>query len=104
MEHIVTCKPYFLQFYIILSIFSEVVLGEHKVGRDPDCTGFGNRKRCAPKKITRKVTKIAVHPRYKVMSNEVHRCDIALLRLDEAVPLFNDNPKFSFASPVCLPW
>ena len=34
----------------------------------------------------------------------VNKYDIALLRLDEPVPLFEENPKKSFANPVCLPW
>ena len=36
--------------------------------------------------------------------HSVNKYDIALLRLDEPVPLFEENPKKSFANPVCLPW
>merc|ERR1712008_276941 len=30
--------------------------------------------------------------------------DVALVRLDEAVPLYLEEPKISGAKPICLPW
>ena len=30
--------------------------------------------------------------------------DIALLRLNESVPLFSEDPEISAVSPICLPW
>jgi len=30
--------------------------------------------------------------------------DIALIKMDEIIPLFNGDPSISNASPVCLPW
>ena len=87
------------------------MLGDWKISTDPDCARK-NRKRCAPDKIVRKVGKIIKHEDYQpkdpkpenITDGENHRNDIALIRLNEAVPLFNDNPSQSFAFPVCLPW
>ena len=73
------------------------MLGEYIVGSDPDCTTS-----CAPPKITRKVVKTIIHEDYNTappFSN-----DIALIRLDEAVPLYEENPGVSLVVPVCLPW
>ena len=90
-----------LQFNIYFIRFREVVLGEYQVGRDPDCTGI-RRQSCAPPKITRKVAKTIIHEDYKKVAPFPN--DIALIRLDEAVPLHQENPKFSSVIPVCLPW
>ena len=38
------------------------------------------------------------------MNGETQRNDIALIRLDEPVPIFSEEPSKSFAQPVCLPW
>ena len=38
------------------------------------------------------------------MDGETQRNDIALIRLDKAVPIFSEEPSKSFAQPVCLPW
>ena len=38
------------------------------------------------------------------MNGETQRNDIALIRLDKAVPIFSEEPSKSFAQPVCLPW
>ena len=81
--------------------FREVVLGEYQVGRDPDCTGI-RRQSCAPPKITRKVGKTIIHEGYHTTPPFPN--DIALIRLDESVPLFQENPGVSFVMPVCLPW
>lgn len=79
---------------------TEIVLGEHNVKTDPDCED-------CPGKITRKVGKITVHENYlnsEEVSAESYRNDIALIRLDEPVPLYSDAPEESIAGVVCLPW
>ena len=75
-------------------------MGEHVVGQDPDCQG-GN---CNPSVIRRKINKdnIVVHENYD-KTNEFAN-DIALIRLDEAIPLFQEDPTKSAVSPICLPW
>ena len=78
------------------------MLGEHVVGRDPDCIRVNGKKTCAPPKITRKVAKTIIHENYK--KNPPFPNDIALIRLDEAVPLHQENPAISSVVPVCLPW
>ena len=52
--------------------FSEVVLSEHVVGRDPDCANrlqVGNRKKCAPKRIVRNVAKYKLHEKWQKLEN-----------------------------------
>ena len=89
--------------YLILFVFfSEIVLGEHKIGTDPDCQrgNTGNRI-CQSKKIVRRAAKIFVHENYDKVTV---KNDIALIRLNEAVPLFQETPSESSANPICLPW
>ena len=73
------------------------MLGEHDIEADPDC------KYC-PKRITRKITdpekQIIIHEDYDLPAQN----DIALIRLNEPIPLFSDDPSISFIQPVCLPW
>ena len=85
----------------IFSIFSEVLLGDWKISSDPDCTSVRGRKNCFAKRISRKVSKVIKHENYEISTI---KNDIALLRLDRAVPLYDENPKISAASPICLPW
>ena len=89
------------QIYALFN-FREVVLGEHTLGTDPDCeetdTGVSF---CAPKIIKRKVAKSILHEDWNPKTIEN---DIALLRLDQPVPLYSDDPKLSNVLPVCLPW
>ena len=85
----------------IFSIFSEVLLGDWKISSDPDCTSVRGRKNCFAKRISRKVSEAIKHENFD-LSNYAN--DIALLRLDQAVPLYDENPKVSGASPICLPW
>ena len=73
------------------------MLGEYILGSDPDCTTS-----CAPPKITRKVAKTIIHEDYNAAPPFPN--DIALILLDEAVPLYQENPGVSFVIPVCLPW
>ena len=105
--------------------FREVVLGEHVIGTNFDCTTSNSgKKMCAPKRIVRGVAKALVHDDYKVKGRSIivkpnendndlftkfptgigSRNDIALLRLDESVPLNSENPTMSLVSPICLPW
>ena len=77
------------------------MFGEHVVGTDPDCKTERGLKKCSPKVITRTVSKAIVHENYNTKDN---KNDIALLRLNESVPLFNENPIISAVLPVCLPW
>ena len=85
---------------ILFDFDSEVVLGEWKVGTDPDCKpGAGW---CAPKKITRGIAEIIKHESYH--GSPKYQNDISLIRLNESVPLFQEAPQQSYASPVCLPW
>ena len=87
-----------------LYILREIVLGEFEVYKDPDCD------RC-PGNITRKVDKsnFIVHENWNWTKNSeinagTFRSDIALIRLNEPVPLHSENSTISLASPVCLPY
>merc|ERR1711971_800211 len=77
----------------------EVVLGEHRVDTDPDCSRDG---KCSPPKITRGIKEIIMHEGYDEDSNYKH--DIALIRLDQEVTLNSEDAKNSWVLPVCLPW
>ena len=81
----------------------EVVLGEHVIGKDPDCNRKGDK--CNPPVIRRNIDankNIIVHEGYDPKAQFKH--DIALIRMDDAVPLFPEDPKLSSARPICLPW
>ena len=56
---------------------------------------------CFAKKYTRKAKRIIGHPDYVYPAN-----DIALIRLDEKVPLFgyDGGEHVTTVSAVCLPW
>jgi len=77
----------------------EVVLGEHRVDTDPDCSRDG---KCSPPKITRGIKEIIMHEGYDPESAFKH--DIALIRLDQEVTLNSEDAKNSWVLPVCLPW
>ena len=74
------------------------MLGELRLDTDPDCTSdsrSGAGRSCAPKKITREIKtddQIIVHENY-VPGSQTQANDIALIRLNEPVPLYNDNPE-----------
>ena len=78
-------------------------MGEHIVGKNPDCKKGSNNNLCAAPVIKRKFSEIISHENYKA-ENADSQDDIALIRLDEAVPLYVDDPTISSAMPVCLPW
>ena len=67
------------------------------VNRHRDCKG-------CPPVIRRKLNRdkdFIVHEEYV---NEVSGNDIALIRIDEAIPLHREDPSRSLISPICLPW
>ena len=76
----------------------EVVLGEHKLGVDPDCIG------CAPiQKFKIKPEDVTLHENWNtnyVMSNGN---DIALVKLPEPVITIREDPT-SIVLPICLKW
>ena len=77
----------------IYELYREVVLGELRIDTDPDCTNNG--RSCAPRKITREIKtddQIIVHENYQPGS-QTQANDIALIRLNEPVPLYDDDPK-----------
>ena len=90
---------------IFLNNHREVVFGEHTVGEDPDCNQRGN---CANKKITRNITdpstQIFIHENFSQKRNKEYKKDIALIRLNEPVPLYSEDPAISSVGLICLPW
>ena len=68
------------------------------MGEDPDCIDKYN---CNPKKITRGIEEVFVHEDFNGIDSEN---DIALIRLNDSVLLFEENSTLSSATPVCLPW
>ena len=83
--------------------FSEVVLGEHDFGKDEDCDFEGQF--CSAPIIKRKINvnrDVIVHEKFNETGNLEN--DIALIRIQEAVPLHQENEFKSGASPICLPW
>ena len=87
----------------ILIYFSEIVLGETIVGEDPDCWGSGSPSKCLTGIIKRYISKIIVHEDYIGYENSFQN-DIALIRVDRAIPLFSEDSSLSSIIPVCLPW
>ena len=88
----------------LILICREVVLGEHVVGKDPDCSKKDPTK-CNPPVIRRNLDQqrdIIVHEGYDQKTNYKH--DIALIRFNDPIPLFQENPQISAANPICLPW
>jgi hypothetical protein len=83
--------------------FREIILGEHTLGPDPDCMKIQGKIGCVAKVIKRKIAKVIIHQNYN-SSRKTSPYDIALIRLDEAVPLSYEDPAKSSVSPVCLPW
>jgi len=77
-------------------------LGENIVGEDPDCDN-------CPSVIRRKINKrdIIVHEGYKrkgPYATEHYPNDIALIRINEAILLHQEDRYGSLIEPICLPW
>ena len=87
----------------LILICREVVLGEHVIGKEIDCNR--NYDRCNPPVIKRKInhtTDIVVHEAYD--KEDGYKNDIALIRINDPVPFFQEDPEISSANPICLPW
>ena len=70
-----------------------MILGDYVLdpNSDPDCT----RNACAPKRLTKKIQKIIKHDQFaeKPGTNpKQYRNNIALIKLQDPVPLHNENP------------
>ena len=81
---------------------SEVVLGEHDFGSDEDCDSFGF---CSAPIIRRQINvdrDVIIHENFDKRGNLEY--DIALIRIEEAVTLHQENEFKSSISPICLPW
>jgi len=79
---------------------TEIVLGDHVVGEDPDCNRFG----CLPKVFKRQVKSYKIHENYQPGSVD-SPYDLALIRLDRLVPVYEpENDTKSGVVPVCIPW
>ena len=85
-------------------LFRKIVLGEHALGTDPDCMSFQGRIiGCTNPIINRKVAEVFLHPNYNVsVTTSPH--DIALIRVDEMIPLYTEENSKSSVLPICLPW
>ena len=91
----------FLKLFLwILS--REIILGEHTILNDPDCTTGPNGKCLAPI-YKRKPAEIIVHENYD-QNVTTSLNDLALIRVDKMMPLFSENSTISNVVPVCLPW
>ena len=67
------------------------MLGEYESRRDPDCEDDNPDKLCVHN-VTRTVSKVIIHENYGPGGGSVIN-DIALIRLNEPVPLFDDSQK-----------
>ncbi len=88
-------------------VCSEIVLGEHTIGRRRDCDNQGF---CLQPVVRRQVAEIEIHENYDP-DNATLGYDIALIRVKAAIPLNTDgginaigNPAKPTITPVCLPW
>ena len=88
--------------YFLLILSREIILGEHTILSDPDCTTGLNGKCLAPI-YKRKPAEIIVHENYD-QNVTTSLNDLALIRVDEMMPLFSENSTISNVVPVCLPW
>ena len=86
-------------------------MGDWKISTNPDYTEKNGKRTYVAEKITRSIGSFLVHPNYTAtnrpgerVDGETQRNDIALIRLNESVPLYQDVPTQSFANPICLPW
>ena len=74
----------------IYNLLREVVLGEHKVGDDPDCWKNNNlEKYCQPPVQRFGVESVISHPNWNAAGNGYRKgYDIALVRLDRKATLY----------------
>ena len=79
------------------------MLGEHDTRTDPDCPKQSGHSPCGPKKITRKIAEVIKHENFGGRPSAPDN-DIALIRLNEPVPLYSEDAFKSAVTPVCLPW
>merc|ERR1719412_1319620 len=78
----------------------EIRFGEHDLTKNPDCAA--DAEECAAPFVSRRPAKILVHESYN--GRTTSRGDIALIRLDEMLPLYTGDATVSTITPVCLPW
>ena len=74
------------------------MLGDHDIDRNPDC----NQGDCSYS-VRRKPEKIIRHEKYDC-SNPNSPNDIALIRMDRIVHLWEGETGITSVFPVCLPW
>ena len=92
-----------------MSIFyhcREIILGDHKVGENPDCEAVGlrgHKLHCVAPTIKKNIAKSIIHEKYS-SDQKTSPYDVALIRLDEPVPLYTEDPRLSSILPICLPW
>ena len=85
-------------------LFRKIILGEHTLGTDPDCMSVGGRiVGCTDPIINRKAAQVFLHPNYNI-SVKIGPHDIALIRVDEIIPLYGEENSKSSVLPICLPW
>ena len=76
-----------------------IVLGEHDLERNPNNNG------AAADVIYRGVEKVIIHEDYDPdFQGGTGPNNIALIRVNETIPLYDENPKLSNVRPICLPW
>ena len=81
-----------------------MILGAHTLGTDPDCMSVGGRiVGCTDPIINRKAAQVFLHPNYNI-SVKIGPHDIALIRVDEIIPLYGEENSKSSVLPICLPW
>ena len=81
------------------------MLGELDIGEE-----YPNRGGILAPKINRGIEKIIIHENF--IPKETHGrlldmsvpYDIALIRVNESIPLFLENNYISSVNPICLPW
>jgi len=73
----------------------EIALGEHDINTNPD----GD----SAEVVRKKPKKITVHEKYD-KENDKSAYDLALIRMDTPVELWDGDTKDSAVYPVCLPW
>ena len=76
---------------VYLFHFRKVILGDYNLSENPDCEKQGYRKLCAPPKIVRNIEKTIVHENYATDPSN----NIALIRMDEIVPLHSEDASIS---------